>query len=148
MSYTEKLGPKVAELVQEQVLATAMVVPPGATLYKMYAPKSAAIALGGPIFAAFAAKMDGGPQGLAGQVPRQQGFLAVTPTRVLYLSKKAVGTAPKEVVTGWLRDAITLHYTSGEKWTYPGLALAFSDGSSCVVFGEKKWGLDEVGAVG
>ena len=69
------------------------------------------------------------------------------PTRVLYLSKKAVGTAPKELITGWLRDAVTIEHHDGQGWRYPGLAIGFSDGSSSVVFGEKRWGLDEVGAV-
>lgn len=144
MSVSEKLRPKAEAIIGVPVLAVAIVVPPGATLYRSYAPKDKAMALGGPIAAAFASKL-GKPEadvGMAATVPRQQGFLALTGDELVYLKKKAIGATPASVLYRWPRGDVELSFDDVGAWSYPGLALAFSDGTSCMVFGEKKWCLD------
>jgi hypothetical protein len=145
VSLIDKLGTKAAAIIGEPVLALALVVPPGATLYKAYAPKSKGSAVAGPIFAAIASKAQGQPEGMAGRMPRQQGLLALTGSNLVFLKKKKLGGDPAEVLVQWPRSDISeMSYELGDKWNYPGLALSFSDGTACAVFGEKKWGLDQL----
>lgn len=145
MSAGEKLTAKASEVVGEPVLAAAMVVPPGATLYRSYAPKNVPGAIGGPIAAAIASKAGGAAAGQAGSVPTSQGVLVLTATRVAYCKKKAIGVGVGEPLVEWPRSDITFSFdpSSGR---YPALMLTFPDDSTCVVFGEKSWGLDLVAA--
>ncbi|MEL7207080.1 MAG: hypothetical protein AAGK32_02420, partial [Actinomycetota bacterium] len=48
--------------------------------------------------------------------------------------------------TAWPRADVALSYDDPGAWSYPGLGLAFSDGTSSMVFGEKRWGLDVITA--
>jgi len=147
MSVAEKMGPKVEAIVGERVEAVALVVPPGATLYKAFSPKkSVAGSMFGPIMEALASKSEGEASGMAGSVPRQQGLIALTASKVVYLKKKTFGSAPASVLTEWDRDTVTFAYEDNGKWKYPGLAMRFADGSACALFGEKRFGLDEFAA--
>ena len=146
MSVPDKLAEQAAQKLGEAVLAAAMVVPPGATLYRSYTPKSKTLAIGGPIAAALASKADGAVAGQAGAVPTAQGVLALTATRAVYFKKKAMGTGVGDQLVEWPRHDLVFTYEDNGKWAYPGLLITFPDGSNCVVFGEKRWGLDRIAA--
>jgi hypothetical protein len=147
MSVTSKLGPKAEAIIGEPVEAVAIVVPPGATLYKSFSPKAnLAGSLFGPIMDAATSKSKTADQNMAGSVPRQQGMIALTASKVIYLKKKTFGTAPASVLTEWSRSDVTFTFESNGKWSYPGLALQFADGSARALFGEKRFGLEEFAA--
>jgi len=139
---SDKQRPKVEAIVGEPVMAVTMVVPPGAAMYKQYAPKrDVAQALGGPIASLVSSKKMKEVEGLAGQVPSQMGLLALTASSLVYLQKKKLGTGPVSVLATWPRSEVTVTFQDGGKSKYPGLVLEFSDGSQSVVFSEKKWDL-------
>ncbi len=140
---SEKQRPKVEAVVGEPVTALTMVVPPGAALYKHYSPKrNAASILGGPLVSAFLSKKMKQVEGLAGQVPRQVGFLALTASSLVHVSvKNRFGIAPGDVLATWPRSEVTITFQDGGKRRYHALTLEFSDGSQSAVFGEDKWDL-------
>ncbi len=147
MSVTSKLGPKAEAIIGEPVEAVAIVVPPGATLYKAYAPKpSKAGALFGPLVEAVTSKTAGAEAGMAGSVPRQQGLIALTPSKVIYFKITKFAGAPASVLAEWNRADVTFVYEGGGKGTNPGLAMQFSDETASALFGEKKSGLEEFAA--
>lgn len=51
------------------------------------------------------------------------------------------GVGAGKHIAEWPINAVVLEYALAENWKYPGLLVTFEDGSTCVVFGEKKWGL-------
>lgn len=145
MGVPEKLAEKATERLEVEVLAAAMVVPPGATLYKAYSPSSKAIGGGGAIAAALMSKAHGSAgQGRAATVPTSQGVLAVTADHVVYLKKKLIGVGVGEKLIDWPRNEVAFVFEDNGKWKYPGLLLEFQDGSHCTVYGEKKWGLEGI----
>ena len=147
MGVPEKLKTQASDRLGEPVLAAAMIVPPGATLYKAYSPDSKAVGGGGPIVEALMSKSAGGADGEAGRLPGAQGVLAVTADRVVYLKKRVLGVGVGHPVTEWPRSGVTFTFEENGKWSYPVLLVEFTDGSSCAVFGEKRWGLDGIAAL-
>ena len=142
MSVSEKIRKQAHGELQEDVLGAAMVVPPGATLYRAFAP-GGQTTFTGPIVQALKSKADGAVStGSAAEMPTQQGVLALTPTRLYFLKKKLLGVGAGKRLADWPRDSVVLEYALTENWKYPALLLTFEDGSTCVVFGEKKWGLE------
>lgn len=146
MGVPDKLAGQASEQLGEEVLAAAMVVPPGATLYNSYSPGSKAVSGGGAIAEALASKLQGSEAGMAGSVPTSQGVLALTADRLVYLKKKRLGVGVGARVCEWSRSDVSFEYEDHGKWSYPGLLITFSDGSRCAVFGERKWGLDGIAA--
>ena len=147
MGIPDKLATQASKNLGETVLAAAMVVPPGATLYKAYSPSSRSLVAGGPIAAAILSKKQGAANGDAGRFPTQQGVLAVTAERVIFFKKKRLGVGVGGQLTEWPRTNITFDFEDNGKWSYPGLLIGFPDESSCVVFGEKRWGLDGIATI-
>lgn len=149
MGVLEKLTKQASETLSETVLAATMVVPPGATLYKGYSPDSKALAVGGVIASAIASKLDGGGTDgtLAARVPTQMGVLAVCADRVVFCKKKTFGTGCGDPLCEWPRADVEFVAEDNGKWSYPGLLLQFSDSSTCVVFGEKRWDLHVLATV-
>lgn len=145
MGITDKLTAQAAAQLGEPVEFATMVVPPGATLYKGYAPTTSAKANASPIVAAIMSKrMDAGG-GIAGGFPRQMGVLGVTADRVVYFKKKLVGTGCGELLTSWPRtDIADAQFASDGKWSYPGVLISFVDESSVALFGEKRWGFEQL----
>jgi len=140
----DKLGRQASEQLDEAVLAAAMVVPPGATLYGSFSPNARVLGGGGPIAEAVMSKKKGAAAGDAGSVPTCQGVLAVTADRVIYFKKKMWGVGVGKQLAEWRRSAITFVHEPNGRFSYPGLLLEFADGSTCVVFGQKNWGLDRI----
>lgn len=147
MGVPEKLKTQASERLGEAVLAAAMIVPPGATLYKAYSPDSKAVGGGGPIVEAMMSKAAAGSDGEAAALAGAQGVLAVTANRVVYLKKRLIGVGVGKPVAEWTRSGVTFTFEENGKWSYPGLLIEFADDSNCVVFGEKRWGLDGVAAL-
>lgn len=146
MGIPEKLASQASNALGESVVAAAMVVPPGATLYKSYSPKSKAMG-GGPIVAALLSKNAGAAEGDAGTVPTSQGVLALTADRAIFFKKKLLGVGVGDQLIEWPLETLTFTFEDNGNWSYPGLLIGFADRSNCVVFGEKKWGLDRIAAV-
>lgn len=141
MSVSSKLTERSQELVQEEIVGAAVVQPPGATLYGGYASKrgSQRTALTSALDSKLSSKADG----LAGRMPRQQGALIRTPTRLLFLKLKRISGKPVEVMTGWTHDEISsISYSPPDSGSYPGVRIEYSDGTDVTVFGEKNCGLE------
>ncbi|MEZ5168807.1 MAG: hypothetical protein R2695_20860 [Acidimicrobiales bacterium] len=142
MAIPDKLKSQAEKVLGEPVIAAAMVVPPGATLYKGFSPDAKVISAGGPIVAAVLSKLADPADGEAGRIPTAQGVLVLTADRVVFCKKKLLGVGVGEQLAEWPREGISFVHHDNGKWSYPGLEITFADGSQSVVFGESKWGLD------
>lgn len=142
MGVPEKLAAQASSQLGVAVHAASMVVPPGATLYKSYVPSSKVLGGGGAIAAALASQLDDRAPGMASTVPRQMGVLAVTDNDVVFCKKRLIGVGCGAKLESWPSDDVTIAFESPDTWKFPGVLLTFADGTSCSVFGEKRWGLD------
>ena len=144
MGVPEKLTKQATERLGEPVEFATMVVPPGATLYNGYKPKGSS----SPIAGAFLSKLGDHGEGMARTFPRQMGVLGVTADRMVYFKKKLVGVGCGELIESWPRsDVADAQFASDGKWSYPGVLVTFTDGSDVAVFGEKRWGFEQLATV-
>jgi hypothetical protein len=136
------------DLEGETVLAATVAHPPGSMLYKQYAGSAGkASIVGGPIAEAISSKLQRPDEsGDASRIPNKMGVLVLTDRRLLWLRTKASlrGPKPSELVAAWDRDAVTVEADPGSWKSYPSFLLTFGDGTSVVVFTDKKAAAREV----
>jgi len=148
MATLEKLTGQAAKILDEHVMAATMVVPPGATLYR-------AFSRGSPLWSeaviaqAIGSKLHRPTDEItmANKLPSQMGILGITAGRVFFCKKRLVGVGCRALLADWVRSDVSISHHDENRWKYPSLVLAFSDGSSCAVFGERRWQLDALATV-
>lgn len=95
---------------------------------------------------ALASKAAPASDGESDNVPSGQGVLVVTGDHIVFLKKKLVGVGAGDKLIEWPRSSIEFTYEDNGAWKYAGLLLQFNDGSQCMVYGEKRWGLAGIAA--
>lgn len=144
MARIDQITATASELIGERILRGALIVPPGSRAYRNIGGGSGYSAASLALGVARSRQDSSQTTGAAAAFPRMLGLLAVGETTVYFFRTKMIGGQPTEMLKYWrvTQMAITFVAKSSDMRN-PAVDIEFSDGSSLMAFGEKKWGIEQ-----